>query len=49
MTHEELLELIAKVMGWVEGLDPADIADFVRETNVQDYAQQCAEDLGLAP
>lgn len=47
MTNEELLNLIAQVIAWMEG-EPVDtIDDAAKHTSYQDSAQQCAEDLGL--
>lgn len=45
---DELLHLIAKVMVWEWGTDPDKIADEARGVIWQDYALQCAQDLGLA-
>lgn len=42
---QEQLNLIGAVMAWVEGDDNPAAAG--RSITYQDYAQQCAEDLGL--
>lgn len=47
MIDNETLQLIAKVIAWMEG-EPVDtIDDAAKHTSYQDSAQQCAEDLGL--
>jgi len=45
--RDALLHLIAQVMVWEWGTKPELIADEARGVIWQDYAQQCAEDLGL--
>ncbi len=43
---QDQLDLIGAVMAWMDGDDTP--ATTGRSTTYQDYAQQCAEDLGLA-
>lgn len=43
----ETLHLIARVMVWHWGTDPAEISDVARGDIWQSYARQCARDLGL--
>lgn len=43
---QDQLDLIGAVMAWMEGDD--DPATAGRLVTYQDYAQQCAEDLGLS-
>lgn len=45
---EELCVLIAKVLAWQDGIDPAEIDTIARNRLFMDAAQQCAEDLGWA-
>ena len=48
MTTEDTINLIAKVIAWQDGIDPAEIDALSTNRLFQDAAQQCAEDLGLA-
>lgn len=45
--RDRLLHVIAQVMVWESGTDPDKIADEARRVIWQDYALQCAQDLGL--
>lgn len=45
---EDTLQLIAKVIAWVDGEDVDGIDLAATDVHFQDAAQQCAEDLGLA-
>lgn len=47
MTTEETIQLIAKVLAWQDETPPEHIDAVAATTLMQDYAQQCAEDLGL--
>ena len=48
MSTEDTINLIAKVIAWQDGIEPAEIDAISRNRLFQDAAQQCAEDLGLA-
>jgi len=48
MTTEEQIQLIAKVLAWQVGTPLDEIAAVAASTLMQDDAQQCAEDLGIA-
>jgi hypothetical protein len=45
---EAMCVLIAKVIAWQDGIDPAEIDAISRNRLFMDAAQQCAEDLGWA-
>ncbi len=47
--NEEVISLVARVLAWSEGGDPAEVEVLAREVGTQDLAQQCCEDLGLLP
>jgi hypothetical protein len=47
--NEEVINLVARVLAWSEGGDPAEVEVLAREVGTQDLAQQCCEDLGLLP
>ena len=48
MSTEETINLIARVLAWQDGTPPALIDTVANDTDYQDAAQQCAEDLGIA-
>lgn len=45
---EERLVTIAKVIAWMDGIDPHEIDAISTNRLYMDSAQQCAEDLGWA-
>ncbi len=47
--NEEVINLVARVLAWSEGGDPAEVEVLAREVGTQDLAQQCCEDLDLLP
>ena len=49
LQSEDTIQLIAKVLAWQDGTAPEGIPAVAGSTLMQDYALQCAEDLGLAP
>lgn len=49
MTTEEKLDLIARVLAWQDGAAPESITAVAGSTLMQDYAQQCLEDLAEVP
>lgn len=46
---DDVINLIARVLAWESGHAPSRIADVASDVLYQDAAQQCAEDLGIAP
>ena len=46
--NDEVLTLVARVLSWTEGGDPAEVEALAKEVGTLDLAQQCCEDLGLA-
>lgn len=48
MSTEETIQLIAKVLAWQDGIAPHEVDSISRNELFQDYALQCAQDLGLA-
>ena len=48
MINNEVLTLVARVLAWTEGGDPAEVEALAKEVGTLDLAQQCCEDLGLA-
>ena len=46
--NEEVINLVARVLAWSEGGDPAEVDALAKEVGTQDLAQHCCEDLGLA-
>ena len=46
--NDEVLTLVARVLAWTEGGDPAEVEALAKEVGTLDLAQQCCEDLGLA-
>ncbi len=45
--NEEVINLVARVLAWSEGGDPAEVEALAKDVGTQDLAQQCCEDLGL--
>ncbi len=45
---DEVITLVARVLAWTEGGDPAEVESLAKEVGTLDLAQQCCEDLGLA-
>jgi len=48
VTADDTIQLIAKVLAWQDGVAPESIDVVAATTLHQDYAQQSAEDLGIA-
>jgi hypothetical protein len=46
--NEETITLVARVLAWAEGGEPAEVEALAKEVETLDLAQQCCEDLGLA-
>lgn len=46
--NEETITLVARVLAWAEGGDPAEVEALAKAVGTLDLAQQCCEDLGLA-
>ena len=45
---DQVINLVARVLAWTEGGDPAEVEALAKEVGTLDLAQQCCEDLGLA-
>ena len=45
---DDVINLVARVLAWTEGGDPAEVESLAKEVGTLDLAQQCCEDLGLA-
>ena len=45
---DDVINLVARVLAWTEGGDPAEVEALAKEVGTLDVAQQCCEDLGLA-